>query len=425
MHNRTIRVFEHQTLRYGQSYDGVDFARIHFDLLARFNERHQNKFFTLVHRGIKFSQHVGVIQAGDVQIEILPKTDRENSSPSPMACRNVLIHMLHECRLLKLDRIPTAALHLRNASLFDLYLQVFLAETRKIFHQGLAKRYRWKSENLNTCKGKILFAQDLRSNLVHRERIHVRYQYYDNDHLINQILYQTLIWIPRLTRSTYLSDQSRHVLLYFPELEPIMPMAHHFDRIRLDRKTERYRTALDIARMFWQNLTPDVHGGNQNVISILFDMNELFEEYVYRQLKKLESVYEIKVSRQQSRRFWETRTIRPDIVLESGGKTIVLDTKWKILSEPKPHDDDLKQMYVYNHHFNAVKSVLVYPQVNEFPLISGRFRLPMHRSDGEAICHECHLAFAKLLENDRLCRGMASLLLGQILTPAPDPANKF
>ena len=57
-----IQVFEHQTLYHGREYDTVLFKEKHFNALAKLNEYHDNKYFTVVHKGIKFSQYVGVIQ---------------------------------------------------------------------------------------------------------------------------------------------------------------------------------------------------------------------------------------------------------------------------------------------------------------------------------------------------------------------------
>jgi 5-methylcytosine-specific restriction enzyme subunit McrC len=79
---KKIQVFEHQTLHYGRDYDSVSFEEKHFIALAKLNEYHKNKYFTIVHKGIKFSQYVGVVQIDDLSIEILPKSD--NSTDEKM-----------------------------------------------------------------------------------------------------------------------------------------------------------------------------------------------------------------------------------------------------------------------------------------------------------------------------------------------------
>ena len=69
-----IQVFEHQRLKYDKS---GDFQKLHFDAMVKFNELHQNKYFTIGHNGIVFKNYVGVVQIGGLTIEILPKADKK------------------------------------------------------------------------------------------------------------------------------------------------------------------------------------------------------------------------------------------------------------------------------------------------------------------------------------------------------------
>lgn len=69
-----IQVFEHQKLKYN---DSGDFRKHHFDAMVKFNDQHQNKYFTIGHNGIVFKNYVGVVQIGGLTIEILPKADKK------------------------------------------------------------------------------------------------------------------------------------------------------------------------------------------------------------------------------------------------------------------------------------------------------------------------------------------------------------
>jgi 5-methylcytosine-specific restriction enzyme subunit McrC len=167
-------------------------------------------------------------------------------------------------------------------------------------------------------------------------------------------------------------DQVGRLQLDFPEVSTCTVNEETFSRLSFDRKTERYQEAMLIARMLLLNYRPDITGGAENVIAILFDMNKLWEEWVYRRLKKEETVFDITVQRQQSSDFWQlsqsmTKTIRPDIVIKDTvtQQTTVVDTKWKLMYDFVPSDDDLKQMYVYNLFWNCYRSVLLYPSLED------------------------------------------------------------
>lgn len=86
----------------------------------------------------------------------------------------------------------------------------------------------------------------------------------------------------------------------------------------------------------------------------------------------------ITVYAQNKKIFWtsdqtQNRTMRPDILLKSGGKTVVLDTKWKRPNGYGASPDDLRQLYVYLKYYNAGKAALVYPGTEQ--TITGRYAL--------------------------------------------------
>ena len=115
------------------------------------------------------------------------------------------------------------------------------------------------------------------------------------------------------------------------------------------------------------------------MLALLFDMNTLWEEYILVQLKKacINKPYEI--LGQQSKPFWGNMTIRPDILITEDHTTkIVIDTKWKQMESNKPSTNDLRQMYVYNEHWQSNCSILLYPGIKKEKLFYQQFRHPDH-----------------------------------------------
>jgi 5-methylcytosine-specific restriction enzyme subunit McrC len=112
-----------------------------------------------------------------------------------------------------------------------------------------------------------------------------------------------------------------------------------------------------------------VSTGRNNVLALLFDMNVLWEQFVYISLKK-----EFKkrnktdtIETQSIKQFWtstnrHTNRLEADIVINKNtDNCIVLDTKWKNIGNSAPSSEDLRQMYAYHIYFNAKKVALVYP----------------------------------------------------------------
>ena len=360
-----IQVFEYQKLRYDDS--GV-FRKHHFDAMVKFNELHQNKYFTIIHQGIRFGSYVGVIQIGGLTIEILPKAD---NNANKNLWQNVLLYMLKVCKKIQIESISETQLKKRYHSILDVYFELYLNEVKRLIKKGLIKKYRKNQSNQNALKGKLLFAQNIQQNIVHKEHFYCELQVYDKNHLLHQILLKGLLVLKTFVNDT-LKDKLNRLLFEFQDIENINIQKKHFDKIIIDRKNYDYQKAIEIAKIIILNYSPSLNYGNEHLLTLLFDMNALWEEYVFRILQK-HKTEEIEVSFQNSDKFWENKRIRPDIVLKTQNDTFVIDTKWKIIEAYNPSDDDLKQMFVYNLHWKAEKTLLLYPRTNQIDSEFGTF----------------------------------------------------
>ncbi len=417
--NDIIQVFEHTTLSVRHP-----FTEAHFRRLVQYNERHGNRYFDVGLNRIHFRNYVGVIQVGNLTIEILPKADREpESNEQKMKWQGALIDMLRLVGFIRVASLSDARLRLRPSSLLDIYFESFLAQVEELVHHGLVRKYRQTCGNLPALKGRLLFQQHLSRNLVHREQFYTAHVFYDRNNPFNQILKVALNVLIRVSSSSHLAALAESLCIMFEDIDDINVTEKTFSRLRFTRNTERYRKSIQLARLIILNYMPDVRNGREDVLAILFDMNVLFERYIYAQLKWAEekdTPRHITFKPQVSRRFWTAKgilkTIRPDIIAqvstESGSKCIVLDTKWKIPYNGKPSDADLQQMHAYNIQFGACHSYLIYPKVNTMTDLEGRF------FRGEALPqsydHQCGMFFLELFDKDRLRRNLGQDIIERI-----------
>ncbi len=408
---KVIQVFEYQSLAYQGRFKNSLFTKdTHRSFEGYFKENDRTPFFELIPYGVRFKQYVGAIQIDGLLIEVLPKAGKTDD---PKKWQQVLLNMLKTCQLLTAKETGVAQLKLKSNSILELYFELFLVELETLIHQGLIKKYRKKEGQQKALKGALVFSQHISQNLVHKERFYTHHTVYNHNHLLHQILFEALHLVNQLSNSSHLQDRIGRVLLDFPEQARIKANANHFSKLKVSRKTKPYQKAIEIARLLLLNYRPDLSSGQQNLLALMFDMNQLWEEYVYRILKK-NLHKEWMVMGQQRQKFWEHKSIRPDIVLQSRAnpeKTFVIDTKWKVIDNLHPADNDLKQMYVYNHHWKSSKSLLLYPKANDTQKDRlGTYSLPFKDKP-----HSCILGFVDVVDDKGLKQNLADQIMEKLI----------
>jgi len=130
-----------------------------------------------------------------------------------------------------------------------------------------------------------------------------------------------------------------------------------------------YDKALSWCRVFLLGNSFTAFAGSKVALALLFPMEKVFESFVAAKLRKLIS-RDINMRTQDTTYslFYRPRrafALRPDIVLEFGERTVVMDTKWKLLSDTDRNSgisqSDMYQMYAYGKKYGADRIVLLYP----------------------------------------------------------------
>ena len=359
-----ITVFEHEFIRFDKGEKQI--TEEQFKALQRYHGLGV-PYYTLCYNGVRFNEYVGVIQVSKTLIEVLPKADKNPQSKTEEAkWRNILIGMLKAVDSFDIRATSDSNLRIKPNTILDLYFELFIREVEYLLHHGLIRQYRKKEGNVTALKGSLLFGKHLQQNLTHQERFYVRHTTYDVEHQLHFILYKTIHFLKQLNTNTGLQSRIGALLLHFPEMPDIKITEATFDKLIFNRKTQSYKKALEIAKLLLLHYHPDVSKGRNNVLALMFDMNKLWEKFVYISLRR-HPTPNTTVTAQTTKSFWEPEKgyrskIKPDIVITEGkDNCIVLDTKWKNLNGYNPSPEDLRQMYVYHEYYGAKRVALVYP----------------------------------------------------------------
>jgi 5-methylcytosine-specific restriction enzyme subunit McrC len=389
-----ITVFEHEILRHDKGG-----RRITIDQLKALQSYYGDgiPYYSLCHNGVQFNEFVGVIQIGNTYIEVLPKADKKQTTVTEEnKWRDILIDMLRAVGIFDIKTPSHSNLNLKPNTILDLYFEIFIKEVEYLLHNGLVKKYRKKEGNVTALKGNMKFAKHLQQNLTHQERFYVSHTTYDVEHQLHFILLKTIRLLKQINTNSVLHSRIGNLLLNFPEMTDIKITESTFEKLVYNRKTQSYRKAIEISRMILLQYHPDLSKGRNHVLALMFDMNKLWEQFVYVSLRKQKAL-DVSISAQTSKYFWNPAngrrtTIRPDLVINKNEENcIVLDTKWKNLNGNNPSPDDLRQMYVYHEYFGAKRVALVYPG-EKTSKIGGVFLDPLTNKDTAMECNVISIA---------------------------------
>lgn len=327
------------------------------------------------HQSIQWRQFCGVIQLDGLTIEILPKIHGKESDPG--SCRTVLIKMLRRAGLIKVHRGAGAAVHVQKHSLLDIFIQEFCLLVQEQVRIGKPRNYQQQENNLHVVRGKLLVPQQLRVNLHHRERLYCQFDELTDDILINQIVKYTLRILLPQCRVNAAKKAVIEQLMQHDAISDCVITSADFQRIDLNRTNKRYEAILAWCRLFIDAHSPDVTAGDHTLLSILFDMNLLFERWIAAELRPIARRAGFKLKEQSPRKFLAYRAdldhrpvfqTRPDISLvDSNGQVVwILDAKWKLLDPVEAKlgiaQQDLYQIAAYANRYQIGSVALAYPR---------------------------------------------------------------
>ncbi|MFC2085673.1 McrC family protein [Bacteroidota bacterium] len=321
-------------------------------------------------------QFVGVYPLGDVRIEVLPKIEGPNKSESNGDTeyqRTSLLELLRMTRRLPIHKVGLAGLATRRSDLLEVYIHVFADGLLAELQRGVIRRYRSVEQNLGVVRGRLLFRDQLRENSVHQERVFCRHQQFMEDTLENQVLKCVSRLLLRQTRNADTQRLLKSSLMILDHVSDVAPSILAGKMLVVDRTILRYKYLLEIAKLVLSGRAHQASAGDALQISLVFDMNTLFEEAVAvairRGLRRERSI-SLKTQGPIKHLLRQGKTpkfrMKPDVtVLADGKPCLILDTKWKLLDHRHSHSGvsqtDLYQIYAYAKRYECRDVVLLYP----------------------------------------------------------------
>jgi 5-methylcytosine-specific restriction enzyme subunit McrC len=335
--------------------------------------RHRHGFDVFARTGettLTALKYVGAVQLGDLTVEVLPKVEGVGDT----TMRRNLVAMLSLAYGLEVSIGEAAGVATQRFGLLEFLVRLFVNKLFTELHRGLVRRYESREENLSVLRGRILIGDQIRRNITAPDRFYCGFEEFTEDNPLNRILKAALRLLVAFSRNVDNQRSLAELLLAFEGVENIDRRKLPWDEVRVDRLSARYISCLNLAKLFLRQTPPDVTAGNAAGLSVFFDMNRLFEEYVGRVAARALRPLGFDVRLQEARCHLaydenEERDaffLKPDIVGRVGNKPAwIIDTKWKALSPKESKEGvsqgDMYQMYAYSQRYDCPEVVLMYP----------------------------------------------------------------
>lgn len=329
--------------------------------LERLADRLSIPMFRFYRTELQVRQYVGVVKAGGVTLQVLPKIyDREDEN------LGFLIFLLRYTRRLRLKQSRLSDYDKLQGSFLEIWIRHFASELNRLLRTQPKHRYVEIEERTQFLRGKLLTERELAGTNTLTARHACRYEIFTPDHLLNQALKfcNNLLLRQAETPSTRALLEENAARL--AEVSDRRVMSADLDRVHPNRLDTEYEPLLGMCRLLLEGYSPGMEAGEVEQLAFVFDMNVLFEEFVAEFLRRHKDGIELdggrrlkRVARQQvlGKLFGEFN-MEVDLVLEdSEGEKFLVDTKYKVLDFQQRHaglsQADFYQMYAYGQAGDA------------------------------------------------------------------------
>jgi len=326
--------------------------------------------------GVETKSWVGVIKYKNLHLEILPKLISDNVNNNDELTfdkRSVilknLIYMLSYTKNLQIKTSDNAKLSKEKNPFLEVLIREFANSLFEALKRFTPKNYVQQEDNLNYLRGKIKFSENIRYNCVNQAKFYCEFDEFSEDNILNQLFLFVSTCLFNISNNSYNKKLLKFIMNYYSDIKLVRFDKFKAEKIKLARNQELFKKPFNLAKMFVEQTSVDLSKNKFENITLVWDMNKLFEEFVYQLIKK--EIPEAKPSKQKGKRLLRNgaetrRDTKIDILLEN--PNIIIDTKYKKFTK---FDDisssDIYQVMTYCllHGEKHKKAILLYPQYDE------------------------------------------------------------
>lgn len=377
----SVPLFEHKRLSFSELSpkevtDRFCKDNVFVSNIERFLERNAlDKAVSFDRTHIKASHYVGVIKYKNIQFEILPKLLGQNENRENIL-KN-LLYMLSYTKQLDIKDNEVASLTSWLNPFIETLIRVFAERLFTVLKRFIPKNYEVFEENSSAFKGKLKIADNIRYNLANRAAFFCEFDSFTEDTELNQLFLYVATQLQSVSQDSHNKKILKFIINIYSDISFRYFTIHDLKHIRLNRYQQAFKQPFNLAKMFLEHSSVDMSKHQFDNIALVWDMNVLFEEFVFEFLKRNREalgIYDVKYQKgrrllrsKDNQHYYANTFVDMFIIKEKGRPGIVLDTKYKIKSgKPGDFDNaDIFQVVTYCKLHNSNNAILLYPSTND------------------------------------------------------------
>ena len=339
------------------------------------------RFLQFIHKSneLKSNKYVGVIHYMGEKINLLPKIffDSDKSYTDDAEDQIVVINQIHNhilwwlsyCRKIKFPNYQ-ATLGSSKSDFFEVLIFLFSKYTRELLNSSIYQQYEEVNSELSFIKGRLNTNEYISENLSNGKwhKLNCTYDALVFDNEFNRIIKHVTTLLFNVTFNQENKKYLREILFILDEVSDERVTAEQCSRISFNPMFVDFETVRDYCQLFLTNCVSFDYKNELKLFAFLLPMEYVFEDFIFGFIdKELENV---SAKAQRSDTYLDeggTFYLKPDLWLKTDHKSLVADTKYKIVysddKDPKKgiSQNDLYQMLAYAVRFEVDEIILFYP----------------------------------------------------------------
>lgn len=299
---------------------------------------------------------VGAVETGDLSILIEPKIGI--AQLLSLAAYAMGVFQPHEQRQFDFAE---------RESLPDALALAIASAARQAFGRGLLHGYRSEEQALQTVRGRIRMAEQMRRRFGTGLPVEVQFDEFTDDIIEHQLVRAAVTRLGSMRlRSKEARQQLSWVAATLEQVTAVEFPPSQVPAVQFDRLNGHYRGVVGLARLVLRHAAFEADRGGIRASGFLIDMNRLFQEFLIAALRDALGVSEQALhSDRDVPETWLARDrqlrIKPDLSWWDGPIcTFVGDAKYKNLSRSSAPNPDLYQLLAYATALDLPGGLLVY-----------------------------------------------------------------